>query len=446
MNPGLSRFLYLTLKGITRFGYLFYYKRVQREGYEANMRPGVGKVIASNHQNSLSDPMNVVLTVGPEVRPIYLTRADVFRPKLIPLLNFFRMLPIYRTRDNVDIMQANEAIFEQSIQYLLDKDCLGIFPEGSHSSDNHIRPLKKGLARIIFGAAEKSNFTAPIHIVPLGHYYQSAKEFKKGLLLNYGPPVVAGDYYALYQENPQRAIVELTQAIRKALSDVTIDIKKPEYLDFIDKMRQITTPDLNPHKPQDMLEEFKVGKQIVAGISDWIDTASREQIQTKKGYLAEYEQLLKTLKIRNNTVFSGSGTPFRRFLTGMVLALTSPVFAIGLVLNYVPYKLASTWPVNKFKDDHFHSSIRALTGEYYFYFWYAILSGILWAISGSFIVAVTFVLAGIFTAEAAWHWRSEWKKWKGKKRLAKLEKRDSARLMRARQLRADLLSWVKGLI
>ena len=77
--------------------YYLFYRRVNVIG--AKDVPDKGPVIfAPNHQNALMDAMTILCTK--DRQPVFVARADIFKkPLIISILNYIRILPIYRKRD-----------------------------------------------------------------------------------------------------------------------------------------------------------------------------------------------------------------------------------------------------------------------------------------------------------------------------------------------------------
>src|SRR6056297_3984123 len=86
-------------------------------------------------------------------------RVHIFKHPLIArILTFLKLLPIYRIRDGYESLQRNDWILEKVGDLLQHKRSLVIFPEGNHSAERRLRPLKKGICRIAFQAEEKNDF------------------------------------------------------------------------------------------------------------------------------------------------------------------------------------------------------------------------------------------------------------------------------------------------
>ena len=139
-------------------------------------------LIACNHPNSFLDAI-IIATLFK--RPVYsLARGDAFNNKLYAwLLRCMKMLPVYRTSEGVENMEHNYKTFEACREIFKKNGIVLIFSEGRCINEWHLRPLKKGTARLAISSwKEGINLT----ILPLGINYQSFQSFGKNVHLNFG--------------------------------------------------------------------------------------------------------------------------------------------------------------------------------------------------------------------------------------------------------------------
>ncbi|MEL6843020.1 MAG: 1-acyl-sn-glycerol-3-phosphate acyltransferase, partial [Bacteroidota bacterium] len=93
-----------------------FYRHIQIKNYD---KVPIGKpvIFAANHQNALIDALNVIYAVDHRRQVTFLTRADVFNHRFKHImLGLFKMLPVYRQRDNLpNIRELNADIFNKSV-------------------------------------------------------------------------------------------------------------------------------------------------------------------------------------------------------------------------------------------------------------------------------------------------------------------------------------------
>lgn len=217
--------LYYILRPIVRIALWFFYRPFKIKGLE-NIPKGVPVILAPNHQNSFLD---AILPACFQPRTIhFLARSDVFKKGLVEnILYSIKMWPVYRQRDGKDSLDKNEEIFRRCSELLRNNGCLLLFPEGDQVCAHKLRTLKKGMARIAFQAAEESGFQKEIYIVPLGLNYEHFWNFDTALEMRFGKPVKVLDFAADYQENDQKGLNVLTQAVSDRLREEIIHIDDP---------------------------------------------------------------------------------------------------------------------------------------------------------------------------------------------------------------------------
>ena len=145
-------------------------------------------MLACNHPNSFLD--SVILDTLFQ-QPIWsLARGDVFKKAFyIRLLTALKILPVYRTSEGVENLAENYKTFDACITILKGNGVITIFSEGKCINEWHLRPLKKGTARLSIKAWEEN---IPLQILPVGINYSSFNRFGKNVFLNFGTPINKG--------------------------------------------------------------------------------------------------------------------------------------------------------------------------------------------------------------------------------------------------------------
>lgn len=224
------------LRMVVRIALHLYFGRIQVFGKE-NIPKNKAVLLISNHQNALIDP--ILLATHTQLRPHFLTRASVFKnPVVSKMLQFIRMIPVYRIRDGVDNMDKNKNTFAKSVSILSEKGCVLIFGEGGHSMRRDLRPIRKGFARIAFQAIE----TYPnleVVILPVAINYSNHKRSGSKVAIYFGKPFLAKEFYPNFDK-----IIKETQA---RLQPLVTEIPNENYQDNLNNLIQnnvdLTAPD-----------------------------------------------------------------------------------------------------------------------------------------------------------------------------------------------------------
>jgi 1-acyl-sn-glycerol-3-phosphate acyltransferase len=164
------------------------------------------------------DPIMIGITLKPQT--YFLVRADVFKnPIAAKLLHSVKMMPIYRIRDGVESMAKNEDTFKKVYTILKDKQVVMLFPEGNHGNKKQLRPLKKGAARIAFGAEEAYNYSLDVHVVPVALNYGNFTNAGSTLQVVFSKPIRVADFYEDYKKDPSRTLLTFTHTLHTAMKE-----------------------------------------------------------------------------------------------------------------------------------------------------------------------------------------------------------------------------------
>lgn len=175
--------LYRLLKFPASLAFWFYCKRLRVSHPEYfNLKGPL--LIAANHPNSFLDAI-VLATLFK--RPIYsLARGDAYSNNFISkILYSFKILPVYRLSEGAENLSHNYNTFEKCLGIFKKDGIVLIFSEGRCINEWHLRPLKKGTARLAQSAWESG---IPLRILPTGINYSSFRKFGKNIDILFDAP------------------------------------------------------------------------------------------------------------------------------------------------------------------------------------------------------------------------------------------------------------------
>lgn len=180
-------------------------------------------LIASNHPNSFLDA--VILSTLFK-KPVHsLARGDAFAGKFVTKILFsFNMLPIYRMSEGAENLGLNYSTFEACKKLFEENKIVLIFSEGGCVNEWHLRPLKKGTARLALDAW-KNNI--PLKVLPLGINYSSFRFYGKNVFLNFGNIILKEDLLTINSDG--KAITEFNEKLKNELSKLVYEIDKNDY-------------------------------------------------------------------------------------------------------------------------------------------------------------------------------------------------------------------------
>ncbi len=229
-------------------GLKFYYKK--NEAVFLDEIPKDKAVIyLSNHQNALLDPL--LISIKSTRKNYFLTQAAVFKnPTAAKILHSFQMLPVYRIRDGVNTIQKNFKTFSTCAELLHKKKSILLFPEGSHHLNRKVRPLKKGISRILEETFNKYPKTE-IVIIPVGVNYQNPKEYGDSMSVYFGNHISPNQFW----NGESIDFNDLSNAISTEMEKLTTHIESiTEYDNSIKKLSELQVDFTNPIEVNKSLE------------------------------------------------------------------------------------------------------------------------------------------------------------------------------------------------
>ena len=173
--------LYEFIKIIARIAFRFYCRELVINNRELLKIDGP-LLLASNHPNSFLDAI-ILCTLFD--KPVYsLARGDVFKNSFVAkILLSLKLLPVYRVSEGVENLDENYKTFDQCKEIFKQNGIVLIFSEGKCVNEWHLRPLKKGTARLAISSWEEG---IPLKILPVAINYSSFRKIGKNIHLFFG--------------------------------------------------------------------------------------------------------------------------------------------------------------------------------------------------------------------------------------------------------------------
>ncbi len=354
-----------------------YFTRVFRRGL-SNIPKNKPVIFAANHQNSLIDPIVIATTNRYPV--FFLTKSDVFKnPFIAKILYSLNMLPIYRERDGADFKEKNVAIFDRCSEILSTKGRIIIFPEGSHNTQNKLRPLKKGIARIAMQSHNESD--NDIWIVPVGLNYSNTRNKSADLLVSYGKAINASDVFESVSsfKNENELFTPLMLEIEQGLRNEMLDYSANDFYEVYDfllgKIRR---------KRVSLINKFKWNKEKNGKLTHFFENNKNESSEIKSKVI-QMNEVCKKHELRPY-LFEKEQHNLVIPILGLVLGF--PLALYGFINSFIPAILPQKLILDKIKDRQYDSSINMVLGGFLMFFFWCIQS---------FVVS-------LFTDHYIWFW------------------------------------------
>ena len=333
--------LYWLLKHIFRLATRIFFKTL--EVHNAQLVPnGVPLLITSNHPSTIMDALVIATQIKQPAH--FLVMGKIFNtPWKLWLFRQINMIPLYRQHDDESKVVRNKEVFKTCYELLAQKKAIVIFPEGTSKWERRLRDIKKGAAQLALGAEAAYDYQLGVHIIPVGLNYSEAGKFQSKLFINFDAAIKVNDLINTSSLSKGEAVNQLTDCISERLKKLTIVIES-QYLDeFVSNLEQIYKDDLIRQTAigSAPIKDFRLTQTLVEAAHYFYrhEPVRLEQLNQK---MSLYLKRLKLLKINDDLI--SRNLPFQKLLQMTIgrlgfLLLLFPIYAMGLIINYLPYRI-----------------------------------------------------------------------------------------------------------
>ena len=405
--------------------------------------PSRGPVIfAPNHQNALMDALVVLASNPYRLSNTFIARSDIFKKGFFAkALRFLKILPAFRIRDGYENLGKNDATFEAAREVLEQHNALCVMPEGNQGDQRKLRPFAKGIFRIAFTAQEQMAAGDDIRLIPVVIDYSNRERFGEEVIVDYGKPLRVSDYMPLYRENPAVAINRLRADLKAALHRQVVDLATERHYEAFETALYASDRRLArvQYGHDDPASRFRVRREV-AGRLVAMEADAPERAELLAGQCAEYKRLREGHKLMESTL-ERPGNAFTLLLQGLGLAVLSPVFACGFVLNLFPFFLPGF--IRKkmgVQYNGFFSSFDYVLGAVFLFPFFYLLQTILYAVFTPLPWWTLFIFAPAqyLLGKWAFRWYKAAGRWGNRLRYAWLRMTRREEMARLTKLRRDI--------
>lgn len=343
--------IYQLLKLFVRIHFHFYFKKLYFHG-EEKIPEDRAVLFAVNHPTAFLDPIFVAAHIKPST--YFLLRGDVFKGLVVKwFLNQIKTIPVFRFRDGFSSLKNNQETFERCYDLLGQGENILVLAEGQTKHEKKLRPIQKGTARLLLGAYEKHP-TGKYCILPIGVNYTAANELRSEMMNAIGTPILLEDYIDAYNENPRKAVKQITDEITRQLNESVVHIHNDEDAAFTNAIltykRNSRNHKLLPYKSKSLRpisEEARI-TQIINKSLLTEKVAIRQDVNVYEALLSNYG--ITDFAVAQPSYFS----PINYFY----LLLGLPFWLIGYGLFYkIPFDFGERVAAKKVKLPAFWGSI-----------------------------------------------------------------------------------------
>jgi len=326
-------------------------------------------LFVGNHQNSFMDG----ILVGSYLpQPIHFTmRADMFRKPFARFcLRELNVSPVYRIEEGFENVHKNLESFRGIYDVLKNNGNFIMFSEGICVQEKRLQKLRKGTARLAFGAEEQ--FGLDVSIVPVGINYTYPAQFRKEVMINFHDPFSIRELKDIYKENPAKGLLAFNEKCDAGLRREVIIIEDPANDWLAEQLLKMERHNmvLPFFRWRFDTDDKRQKEKIVADRINYLAKNSPDKIQHLKEKVKEYSGLLDSLKLKDENIARRLDFGWLRYLA--VIA-GFPLFLAGFISNFIPFLVPRPVCDRLIRDKRFYSSVYISSGTVLYLIWFPLI-------------------------------------------------------------------------
>jgi len=419
--------LWYYLRITMSFAFPVFFRRMQMKNSEIIRQKG-SMFIAMNHPNAFMDPVTFSwLLFYP--RTHYMARGDAFKKGFAnTAMQSMGIVPIFRLRDGgFENLKKNLDSFKIAYSLLDKRKKIMVFAEGVCVQERRLRNIQKGTAKMAFSYLDGGGYD-DLKIVPVGVNYSTPSKIRGDLFIQAGEPILVKDYYEEYKKQPAQTIIKLTALIQERL--------KPLVPSLLHKENDLLIEQLQPILKKQFIEERKLNfnnlehhqlywEFIISRLND-LTEKDPEKMSGFRKEVDGYTTQLHELKLRDHLILSVSKNKSQNtFLNIFLLIIGFPFYAIGRILNLIPYYFGKRIADKTVKNVEFHASINFGTGALLAKLSFTIELVVIWLLWHSVYALLVYALVKVSCGILGLYFSSFKKKVIGAVRLARIKKKNA---------------------
>lgn len=370
--------LYYLVRPLARIALRIFLRRISISHAE---RVPVGKpvILAVNHPTAFMEPCILACFLG---RPLYfLVRGDVFSTPLISaILRMLHMLPMYRLKDRgYQYVKENFQTLDVCFDALSANKTIMILAEGTTIAEKRLRPLKKGAARLAFGALDKHPHLEDVWVVPVGVNFDYMDRFRAEVMIDVGQPISSRAYYDLFQANSQTGIEVFNETLRTSMEALMVLIPRAED-EWLTEQVLHTSRSARPVACQWRLEQTNEWllqeKRLAAHVHRMSEQEKNELTEQYSTYLEQ----LKAVKVKDRSVVKDTPLSLE---APLIYMLAFPFMLTGYVMNLLPGATARWVTEKTVRDIEFYAPVMLTIAMALYIVYYILLGGLSVQLAGT---------------------------------------------------------------
>lgn len=354
--------VYRILKFIIGLGLQLFYRQIYVE-HKKRLQETGPRIIIANHPNTLMDGW-LIGNICSE--PIYfMAKGTLFSsPLKRKFLKSLGLVPINRAADGKTSGISNESSFEYCYQLLEKGKTLVVFPEGTSHLEHQLRELKSGTARIALEVERRNQGKLGVKVIPIGLIYMRGYKFRSSVVMNVGEAINPVEYLSEDEKNLREDAKALTSIFSSSLKSLLINSTSTDQEDLADKITQILGKDIEHTSKRKLKANLSFLMEVHNRLGE-IYAENPEKHMEIENVVDRLELQLARFDITPDLIdrkrkWGGLLRPLVESIITLFIGL--PIFILGVIHNFFPFKFTSFLQLKLVKDIEYHAPVAILLG------------------------------------------------------------------------------------
>lgn len=363
------------LKYLLSFSIPSFYRRIQIKNVQY-LKNNCPAIICSNHPNAFMDPIAFSYMVYPP-RVRYMARGDAFKPGIVSkILQSIGIVPIFRMQDaGAEGVKKNIESYKVVYDLLKRNKKVMIFAEGICVQEKRLRPIKKGVPRLIFNAQQVLG-DKDILIIPVCLNYSEPSQLGSTLFINVGKPFTVKGRMQEFDQNPNAVMLKMMDELYQRMLPLTIHIDNPANDELFEKTRELLSyhlckqKNLNP----DNLEDIFVVEKEIAEVINRASSLHPEYLNVFSDKIAQMYSIVEKYEVSIPAIRAYSVPKLILFFKAIWLAIVYIVYDlmnwIVRAFFYLPYIVSHRLAKKLSPSVEFYASFFLALSTFIFLFYF----------------------------------------------------------------------------
>lgn len=362
--------LYQALRFIVLVAIRLFFKSIRLKNLDKIPKKGA-LILAANHPSTFLDPLVGALFIPRKIH--FLANGGIYKIPIIAwVLKQLYTIPIYRQQDSRAASHQNEDSFRACFELLERKGAIIIFPEGTSENERKLRKIKTGTARIALGAAAKNNFDLAVSVVCVGINYTNPRKFQSRLMVSFQAPISLEKYKESYANDSVKAVQDLTNEIREGLESMIVITETKEIDELVEKIERLYTNTLKQELQLDTpeTEQIFTMAQHFADAVHYFEAQEPARVLSLQKNINGYFDLLEKYNLSDSLIVKPVLSFAQKIVGAFSIIFGLPFYLLGLIHNFLPYKLPAILSRALTKDTSYHAAMNLVLGIFTFLTFY----------------------------------------------------------------------------